>query len=644
MVAPRHDERDPASNLIATDIGAYLRQHETKSLLRFITCGSVDDGKSTLIGRLLYDSKMVFEDQLATLEADSRKLGTQGPGLDFSLLVDGLSAEREQGITIDVAYRFFATERRKFIVADTPGHEQYTRNMVTGASTADVAILLIDARRGVLTQTRRHSYLASLIGIRHVILAINKMDLVDYGRDVYDRILSDYTAFARGLDIAHIEPIPMSALLGENVTRPSAAMPWYQGPDLLSYLEQVEVSTRPVEAPFRMPVQWVNRPNADFRGFSGFIAAGSVRPGDAVKIMPSGRQSRVARVILDGDRANAIAGQSVTLTLADEIDCSRGDVMSSVETPAEVSDQFETTIVWMNDAPMLPGRSYLLKLGTKSVTASITALKHKVNVNTLEQVAARQLSLNEIGLCNISLSEPIAFDAYSNSRDLGGFILIDRFTNETVAAGMIHFALRRAQNIHWQAVDITRAARAGQKMQRACVLWFTGLSGSGKSTIANLVEERLFALGKHSTLLDGDNVRHGLNRDLGFTDTDRVENIRRVGEVAKLMTDAGLIVLVSFISPFRSERQLARDLMPKGEFLEVFIDTPLEVAEARDPKGLYKKARLGEIKHFTGISSPYEAPDSPEIRIDTTLISSEEAADRILRALDERGILRGVAS
>ncbi|MBW4021752.1 MAG: sulfate adenylyltransferase subunit CysN [Proteobacteria bacterium] len=632
---------EDASDLIAADIGAYLKQHETKSLLRFITCGSVDDGKSTLIGRLLYDSKMVFEDQLAALEADSARGGTQGAGLDFSLLVDGLSAEREQGITIDVAYRFFSTDRRKFIVADTPGHEQYTRNMVTGASTADVAILLIDARRGVLTQTRRHSYLASLIGIRSVILAINKMDLVDYSRDVYERILNDYRAFARGLDIAHIEPIPMSALLGENVTRPSTTMPWYEGPDLLTYLEEVEISTRPVEAPFRMPVQWVNRPNSDFRGFSGFVAAGTVQPGDAVKIMPSGRQSHIARVILDGDLPYATAGQSITLTLADEVDCSRGDVISSVEAPAEVSDQFETTIVWMNDTPMLPGRSYLLKLGTKTVTASVTALKHKVNVNTLEQVAARQLNLNEIGLCNISLSEPVVFDAYTTSRDLGGFILIDRFTNETVAAGMIHFALRRAQNIHWQAVDITRAARATQKAQSACVLWFTGLSGSGKSTIANLVEKRLFALGKHSTLLDGDNVRHGLNRDLGFTDTDRVENIRRVGELARLMADAGLIVLVSFISPFRSERRMARDLLPPGEFLEVFVDTPLELAEARDPKGLYKKARRGEIKHFTGISSPYEPPEAPEIHIDTRRTSSEEAADLIMRALEERGVLGG---
>jgi bifunctional enzyme CysN/CysC len=632
------------SDLIATDIDAYLKQHETKGLLRFITCGSVDDGKSTLIGRLLYDSKMVFEDQLAALEADSKKVGTQGQALDFALLVDGLAAEREQGITIDVAYRFFSTQKRKFIVADTPGHEQYTRNMITGASTADLAILLIDARRGVLTQTRRHSYLASLIGIRTVVLAINKMDLVNYSRDVYDRILGDYISFARGLDIQHIEPIPLSALVGDNITEKSGNMPWYNGPDLMSYLETVEIATRPVNAPFRLPVQWVNRPNSDFRGFSGFIASGTVQPGDKVKIMPSGRQTRVARVILDGDLPYATAGQSVTVTLTEEVDCSRGDVISGVENPAEVSDQFETTIVWMNDTPMLPGRSYLLKLGTKTVTASITTLKHRVNVNTLEQAAARQLSLNEIGLCNISLSEPIAFDAYATSRDLGGFILIDRFSNETVAAGMIHFALRRAQNIHWQAVDINRAARSDQKAQRACVLWFTGLSGSGKSTVANLVEKRLFALGKHSYLLDGDNIRHGLNRDLGFTDTDRVENIRRVGEVARLMADAGLIVLVSFISPFRSERQMARDLLPEGEFLEVFIDTPLAVAETRDPKGLYKKARRGEIQHFTGISSPYEAPENPEIHIDTTSLSAEKAADLIMKMLEERGVFRGTGA
>ena len=629
------------SDLIATDIGAYLKQHETKSLLRFITCGSVDDGKSTLIGRLLYDSKMIFEDQLAALEADSKKMGTQGQNIDFALLVDGLAAEREQGITIDVAYRFFSTDRRKFIVADTPGHEQYTRNMITGASTADLAIILIDARRGVLTQTRRHSYLVSLIGIKNVILAINKMDLVNYSQEVFDRILGDYTAFASALNIDKVVPIPISALAGDNITEPSGNTPWYRGPTLMHYLETVDIAAASRTAPFRLPVQWVNRPNLDFRGFSGMISAGTIQPGDLVKVMPSARQSRVARVLIDKDLPAATAGQSVTVTLEDEIDCSRGDVLCSAENPAEVSDQFETTLVWMNDTPMLPGRSYLLKLGTKTVTGSITTLKHKVNVNTLEQVAARQLDLNEIGLCNISLDRPIAFDPYTNNRDTGGFILIDRLTNETMAAGMIHFALRRAQNIHWQAVDLSRTARAGQKGQRACVLWFTGLSGAGKSTIANLVEKRLFALGRHTTLLDGDNVRHGLNRDLGFTDTDRVENIRRVGEVARLMTDAGLIVLVSFISPFRSERQMARELLPEGEFLEVFIDTPLAVAETRDVKGLYKKARRGEIKHFTGISSPYEAPENAELHIDTTKLTPEAAAELIVAQLEERGLLKG---
>ncbi len=629
------------SDLIATDIDAYLKQHETKSLLRFITCGSVDDGKSTLIGRLLYDSKMVFEDQLAALEADSKKMGTQGQNIDFALLVDGLSAEREQGITIDVAYRFFSTDKRKFIVADTPGHEQYTRNMVTGASTADLAIILIDARRGVLTQTRRHSYLVSLLGIRQVILAINKMDLVNYSQEVFDRILGSYTEFSSQLGIERIVPIPISALAGDNITEASGNTPWYHGPTLMGHLENVEVASLSRTAPFRMPVQWVNRPNLDFRGFSGLVSSGTVHPGDLVKIMPSARQSRVARVLIDGDLPYATAGQSITVTLEDEVDCSRGDVICGAEHPAEVSDQFETTIVWMSDTPMPPGRSYLMKIGTKTVTGSITTLKHKVNVNTLEQVAARQLELNEIGLCNISLDRPVAFDPYTDNRDTGGFILIDRVTNETMAAGLIHFALRRAQNIHWQAVDVSRATRSAQKGQRACVLWFTGLSGAGKSTIANLVEKRLLALGRHSTMLDGDNVRHGLNRDLGFTDTDRVENIRRVGEVARLMADAGLIVLVSFISPFRSERRMARDLLPDGEFLEVFIDAPLADAEARDPKGLYKKARRGEIKHFTGISSPYEVPEHPELHIDTTKLSPEAAAELIVAQLEARGLLHG---
>jgi bifunctional enzyme CysN/CysC len=643
MDARNDAQNDAGNDLLSTDIEAYLRQHEQKSLLRFITCGSVDDGKSTLIGRLLYDSRMIFEDQLAALEADSRKMGTQGQNIDFALLVDGLAAEREQGITIDVAYRFFATEKRKFIVADTPGHEQYTRNMVTGASTADLAIILIDARRGVLTQTRRHSYLASLVGIRNVVLAINKMDLVNYSQDVFNRILGDYMNFAGSLSLETIVAIPMSALAGDNITEKSGNTPWYMGPPLLRHLEVVDTKTAAGTASFRMPVQWVNRPNQDFRGFSGLVAAGAVRPGDVVRVMPSGRESRVARVFLDGDIPVAVAGQSVTVSLEDEIDCSRGDVLTGIDEPIEVSDQFEVTLVWMNETAMLPGRNYLLKLGTKTVVASVTALKHKINVNTLEQVASKQLAMNEIGLCNLSLSQPIAFDPYEKNRETGGFILIDRFTNETVAAGIIHFALRRAQNIHWQAIGIDRAARAAQKSQKAFVLWFTGLSGAGKSTIANIVERRLHALGKHSTMLDGDNVRHRLNRDLGFTDGDRVENIRRVGEVARLMTDAGLIVLVSFISPFRSERQMARELVPEGEFLEVFIDTPLAVAETRDPKGLYKKARRGEIKHFTGISSPYEAPENPEIRLDTTTLTPEQAAGRIIDALDERGLLRALS-
>jgi len=628
------------SDLIATDIDAYLKQHETKSLLRFITCGSVDDGKSTLIGRLLYDSKMIFEDQLAALEADSKKMGTQGQNIDFALLVDGLAAEREQGITIDVAYRFFSTDKRKFIVADTPGHEQYTRNMITGASTADLAVILIDARRGVLTQTKRHSYLVSLIGIKNVVLAINKMDLVNYSKEVFDRILGDYTSFAASLDIEKIVPIPISALAGDNITEQSGNMSWYRGPTLMQHLETVEVARASKEAPFRLPVQWVNRPNLDFRGFSGLIASGTVLPGDAVKIMPSARQSRVARVLIDKDLPYATAGQSVTITLEDEVDCSRGDIICGADTPAEVSDQFETTIVWMHDNPMIPGRPYLVKLGTKTVSASITTLKHKVNVNTLEHVPGKELSLNEIGVCNISLDQPVAFDPYEENRETGGFILIDRLSNDTVGAGLIHFALRRAQNIHWQAVDITRASRAAQKSQHQAVLWFTGLSGAGKSTIANLVEKKLYALNRHTYMLDGDNVRHGLNRDLGFTNTDRVENIRRVAEVAKLMADAGLIVLVSFISPFRSERQLARDLMPDGEFIEVHIDAPLAVAEGRDPKGLYKKARRGEIKHFTGIDSPYEAPENPELHIDTTTMTPEAAAEAIVAALESRGLLR----
>ncbi len=619
------------SDLISEDIEAYLHAHEHKSLLRFLTCGSVDDGKSTLIGRLLYDSKMIFEDQLAALEADSKKIGTQGGEIDFALLVDGLAAEREQGITIDVAYRFFSTDKRKFIVADTPGHEQYTRNMVTGASTADAAIILIDARKGVLTQTRRHSYLVSLLGIRHVVLAINKMDLVDWSQARFDEIVGEYREFAEQIDIKAFTAIPMSALRGDNITEPSEKSPWYSGPPLMRWLEDAPVEDDLREKPFRMPVQWVNRPNLDFRGFAGQIASGVIKPGDKLKVLPSGRESRVARIVtLDGDLQEAAAGQSVTLTLADEVDVSRGDVLAAAASPPAVADQFESTIVWFDDEPMLPGRPYLLKLGARTVSAQVAEPKYKVNVNTLEHLAARQLELNEIGVCNLSLDAAIAFDPYAENHDLGGFILIDRMSNRTVAAGMLHFALRRSQNIHWQAMDIDKSARAAAKGQKARVVWLTGLSGAGKSTIANLVEKRLAAEGKHTYLLDGDNVRHGLNKDLGFTEADRVENIRRVAEVAKLMVDAGLIVLVSFISPFRAERRMARELMGKGEFVEVHIDTPLAEAERRDVKGLYAKARAGELKNFTGISSPYEAPEDPEIRVDTTALSAEEAAEQIV--------------
>jgi len=628
------------SDLIGQDIQAYLHQHEHKSLLRFITCGSVDDGKSTLIGRLLYDSKMIFEDQLAALEADSKKVGTQGGDLDFALLVDGLAAEREQGITIDVAYRFFSTDKRKFIVADTPGHEQYTRNMVTGASTADLAVILIDARKGVLTQTRRHSYLVSLIGIRKVVLAINKMDLVDYSHEIFDTIVAEYRDFAKQIGLDDIVAIPVSGLKGDNIIGPSERTPWYHGPTLMGYLETVEIEDSVQHQPFRLPVQWVNRPNLDFRGFAGTIVGGTVSPGEKVKVLPSGRESRVARIVtLDGDLDRAVAGQSVTLTLEDEIDVSRGDVLATAGAPPAVADQFETTIIWMADEPMLPGRPYWMKIGTRQVSATITEPKYKVNVNTLEHLAAKKLALNEIGVCNVSLDHAIAFDPYTENRDTGGFILIDRLTNATVGAGLVHFALRRSQNIHWQALDINKGSRAALKGQKPCALWFTGLSGAGKSTIANLVEKQLHALGRHTYLLDGDNVRHGLNRDLGFTDADRVENIRRVAEVAKLMTEAGLIVMVSFISPFRAERRMARTLFDPGEFFEVHVDTPLAVAESRDVKGLYKKARRGELKNFTGIDSPYEPPEKPEIYLDTARATPEESATAIVDQLREAGML-----
>jgi bifunctional enzyme CysN/CysC len=600
----------------------------------------VDDGKSSLIGRLLYESKMVFDDQFEALREDSRKAGTRGGEPDFALLVDGLAAEREQGITIDVAYRFFNTERRKFIVADTPGHEQYTRNMVTGASTADLAVILIDARKGVLTQTRRHSYLASLLGIRHVVIAVNKMDLVDYSEAVFRSIDGEYREFARHLSQATITCIPVSAVAGDNITSRSANTPWYSGPALLQYLESVDVPDAVQGAAFRLPVQWVNRPNAEFRGFAGLIASGTVRPGDALRVLPGGRTSRVAKVFTgEGEATAAVAGQSVTLTLADEIDVSRGDVLAAADAPPAVANQFEATIIWMHDEPLLQGRAYLLKLATKTVTATVAPIKYRVNVHTMEHLAAKKLDLNDIGVCGLELNSAIAFEPYEINRTLGGFILIDRMSNNTVGAGLLHFALRRSQNVHWQALDVNKNARARLSHQKPCVLWFTGLSGAGKSTIANLVEKQLHAEGRHTYLLDGDNVRHGLNKDLGFTDEDRVENIRRVAEVARLMVDAGLIVMVSFISPFRSERRMARALLQEGEFIEIFVDTPLGWAEARDAKGLYKKARLGELKNFTGIDSPYETPENPELRLDTTLMSPEAAAARVLGFLRDAGVI-----
>ena len=645
MAADANTMHAESERMIAEDIAGYLDVHERKSLLRFITCGSVDDGKSTLIGRLLYESKVIFEDQLEAVTSDSKKWGTQGKEIDFALLVDGLAAEREQGITIDVAYRFFSTDRRKFIVADTPGHEQYTRNMITGASTADVAVILCDARQGILTQTRRHSYLASLIGIGHVVLAVNKMDLVDFDEGVFESIRESYEAFAAELGIERVTSIPLSALTGDNVTAPSERMPWYHGTTLLSWLETVKVDVERVAGdPFRLPVQWVNRPNLDFRGYAGTIASGRIRPGDPIRVQPSGRTSTVARIVaFDGDMEEARAGQSVTLTLADEIDASRGDMLSAADAPTSVADAFETTIVWMHDDALLAGRPYLLKCGTKTVSATVTAIKHQVNVNTLEKSAARELGLNGIGVCNVNTDQPIAFDPYTDNRTTGAFVLIDRVSGATVGAGMLHFALRRSDNIHHQAVDIDKTHHAAQKGQRPAVVWFTGLSGAGKSTVANLVEKKLAALGRHTYLLDGDNVRHGLNRDLGFTDADRVENIRRIGEVAALMVDAGLIVLTAFISPFRAERALARSFVADGEFVEVHVDTPLAIAEERDPKGLYKKARRGELANFTGIDSPYEPPESPELLIDTGEMSAEQAAERVVAELRRRGLLDAAA-
>ncbi len=623
-----------------SNIESYLDSQLRKSLLRFITCGSVDDGKSTMIGRLLYESKMIFDDQLASLKNESKKFGTQGEEIDFALLVDGLAAEREQGITIDVAYRFFSTDARKFIVADTPGHEQYTRNMATGASTADLAIVMIDARKGVLTQTRRHSFIVSLVGIKHVVLCINKMDLVGYSQETFDAIRADYQEFAKDLGFESIQAIPVSALKGDNIVERSENTPWYDGPPIMTYLDTVEIRSDAKEKAFRMPVQWVNRPNLDFRGFAGQILSGAVKPGDKVRALPSGKSSRVERVVaMGGDLDEAVEGHSVTLTLEDEIDISRGDVLCADNEPAEVSDQFQATILWMSDGEMFPGRSYVMKIGARECQVQITEQKYKIDVNTRAHEAAKTLHLNEIGVCNIALDREIAFDAYKDNRRMGGFIIIDRMTNETVGMGLINFALRRASNIHKQSLDVSKDVSASMKGQKPVILWFTGLSGAGKSTVANIVEKRLTHMGKHTYTLDGDNVRHGLNHDLGFTDADRVENIRRVGEVSKLMIDAGLIVLVSFISPFRAERRIVRQMVEDGEFWEVFVDAPLEVAERRDVKGLYKKARAGEIKNFTGIDSPYEPPEDPELHIETHKLSPDEAADLVLKRLEAAGFL-----
>ncbi|HLY51347.1 MAG TPA: sulfate adenylyltransferase subunit CysN [Solirubrobacteraceae bacterium] len=626
--------------VLSEEAAAELRAREESGLLRFITCGSVDDGKSTLIGRMLYESDLLLDDQLTALADESKRLGTQGGELDFALLLDGLLAEREQGITIDVAYRYFQTARRKFIVADTPGHEQYTRNMVTGASTADCAVLLIDARKGLLTQTRRHTYLTWLLGIRHVALAVNKLDLVGYSEERFREIEAEYQVFARQLGLDDVTCLPLSALRGDNVVSTSPRLPWYSGPTLFEYLETVEIDEdRLQRAPMRLPVQWVNRPDPDFRGFAGMLVSGTVRAGDEVVVEPSGGRSTVERIVTyDGDLECAVAGQSVTLTLADEIDVSRGEVIAAASAPPRVGDQFEATVVWMAEEPLLRGRSYLMQVGTSSAVATVSPIKYKLNIDSLEHLAAERLELNEIGVCEIEVDRPIAFDPYPKNRDTGGFVLIDRLTNHTVGAGLLNFELRRSQNLHWQAISIDKLAHARLKAQQPCVLWFTGLSGAGKSTIANLVERKLYALGRHTFMLDGDNVRHGLNKDLGFSDADRVENIRRVAEVAKLMVEAGLIVIAAFISPFESERRMARGLLAEGEFIEVFVDAPLAVAEARDPKRLYARARQGQLRNFTGIDSPYERPTDPELHLETAHIAPEDAADLVLEELRRRGI------
>ena len=629
------------ATLAETDIKSYLAAHQRKDSLRFMTCGSVDDGKSTLIGRLLYESRALFEDQLTALAVDSEKFGTRGGALDYALLLDGLSAEREQGITIDVAYRYFSTNKRTFIVADAPGHEQYTRNMVTAASTADLAILLIDARTGMLVQTRRHSYLVSLLGIRNVVVAVNKMDLVDYSQVVFDRIEREFRAFAELIGLSSCTCIPLSAVHGDNVVALGANMPWYQGPALMELLETVKIDEQRLQIqPFRMPVQWVNRPHSDFRGFAGTIASGVVQRGQRIRVQPSGRESVVARIVTaDGDLERAVAHQSITLTLTDEIDVSRGDVISAADAPAQVARQFEATLVWMNEQPLLPGRNYLMKIGTTTATATVAPLKHKINVNTLEKIAGTKLDLNEIGLVDLQLDRPIVFDPYADNRETGSFILIDRLTSDTVSAGMLHFALRRSDNIHWQALEVDKSARQALARHRSAIVWLTGLSGAGKSTLASRLEKNLHARGIHTYVLDGDNVRHGLNKDLGFTAADRVENIRRVAEVAKLMVDAGIIVITAFISPFRAERRMARELMESGEFVEIFVDAPLEVVERRDPKGLYKKARRGELKNFTGIDSPYEAPEHPDIRVDTSASTVQQATEQIIAELSRLGFI-----
>ena len=629
-------------DLIASDILGYLKAQEDKSFLRFITCGSVDDGKSTLIGRLLYDSKLIYEDQLATIEKDSKKSGTQGDKIDLALLVDGLAAEREQGITIDVAYRFFSTDKRKFIVADTPGHVQYTRNMATGASTADVAVLLIDARYGVQEQTRRHAFIVSLLGVKHVVVAINKMDLNGFDQSVYNDIEVDFREFSKDLGFTDITCIPMSALDGDNVTIRSKQSDWYKGPTLLEYLEVVDVDEATLDAPFRLPVQWVNRPNLDFRGFSGTVASGTIEVGDEIIVIPSGKRSTVKEIVTyNGNLDIAREDMAITLTLNDEIDISRGDIICKKDNPAEQADQFQAHLLWMSEAELFPGRQYLLKTGNKTVPASILKLKHRIDINDFSEVAVNTLALNEVGIATLSLSAPIAFDAYNDNRNTGSFILIDRQTNATVGVGMLDYALRRASNVVWQDLDVNKIVRAEQKNQKPALLWFTGLSGSGKSTIANLVEKRLLDLGRHTYTLDGDNVRHGLNRDLNFSKADRVENIRRIGEVSRLMVDAGLITMASFISPYRAERQLARDLLEDGEFIEIFVNTPLEVAEERDVKGLYAKARAGEIKNFTGIDSEYQAPEQAEITVNTVEMSADDAAEMIVTYLKDNGFLAG---